>query len=243
MDPSIFEVEHPVVLPGDRPGSSIWQADVPAALLVAALSGPDVAVVAAGLPDLRLPILAALLGSRVAVLTEDATALESVARLNDVHLRAVTTWPDDVDVVIAPAPPLAQVPGAVLLRWRPVELQPGHVRIDVVGGEVRCGEPISRDVPHLVVPSERVEDVGILVKQAADAQGHSRPAGLANHAAATALRLAEQIQSDARRERELAAADVARAYEQMRDAREELRGVRGSRSWRYTRLLRRITDR
>ena len=243
MDPSIFEVAHPVVLPGDRPGSSMWTQDHPAALLVTALSGPGVRVLAAGLPDQRLPLLAALLGARVAVLTDDADEVLHAARLNDVEVGTVLAWPPEADLVIAPDATFPEVAGAVTLCWYPVEPPVGMVRIDVVAGDVTLGRTVTSSVPHLVVPSGRAEDVAIMVKRALEAQRRRHGAGLADHAAASALRLAAHVQDEAQRDRETAAAAVARAYEQMQQARDELRGIRASRSWRYTRSLRRVTDR
>ena len=88
---------------------------------------------------------------------------------------------------------------------------------------------------------EQVEDVVARVKHAVDAFTHRRPNPWGLNATSSALRWAQECQKQAQGAAEQADAEVARAHDQMRQAREELRGVRSSRSWRYTRFLRRMS--
>lgn len=241
MDPSIFDIDLPLVLLDEIEVLSVWDKQSPAPLLMAALAGAGVSVMqCAGDPALGL--LAALLGSDVTVVPRDSRDIRGMARVNGVQLTLAAESSGTADVLITVVPPSGTEARVILIPSGRSSPEPGWVRLDLHDGAVLVEDPTDSDAAHLLVREDQVTAVSLRLQEAADAFQRRKTNAWAERALRGATAAAGEWKRQRLRDQAEAAQEVARAHDQMRHAQEQLRQVRLSRSWRYTRILRRVTD-
>lgn len=242
MDPAVFEVDHPVVAVDQGPGQSVWDHAPPAPLLLAALVSAGDVVADLYMRDPLLSVLAARLGAEV-VTVSPLTDAGDDARVNNVSLATSTELPQRFDLLIISADEPIPVDAEVVLSTVPLSSTGSLRRIDVVDCTVVVDGPEPPSTPFVLVVDDRVSEIEALLRQACDAFAGRTVNPWAQAGIDAALRVAGQARERAIHQQQQSAAQVDRAYEQMRQARDELRGVRSSRSWRYTGLIRKLSAR